>query len=250
MFFRPTFWPTAITLPALAALVGLGVWQLERLQWKAALIEERQLRASGPVIALPQDTRVLLPDLLYRPVTVTGRYDHSAEMHLLNRVRDGRPGIDLITPLIRSDRGGIVLVNRGWAPPDWVRETAADGEITVTGIVRAPGAPGWLVPDNRPAQNQWYYMDLAAMAEAAGMPPFTDYYIYATAEASAVADAEAQVTGPRTARDPHYPVAHEWRVEIPNNHLSYAITWFMLAGALAVIYVGYHLSLRRQDDGG
>ncbi len=249
--FKPTFWPTVITLPALAVLVGLGVWQLERLQWKTALIEERQLRASGPAIALPQDSRVLLPDLLYRPVTVTGRYDHLAEMRLLNRVRDGKPGVDLITPLVRSDRGGIILVNRGWVPLDRTLSVAApEGEMTVTGIVRAPGTPGWFVPDNRPAENQWYYMDLAAMAEAAGMPPFADYYVYATDESPAEPDPEDPTTEADAAFDRRYPAAHEWRVDTRNDHLGYAITWFSLATALLVVYVAYHVTLRRRDDDG
>jgi len=182
--------------------------------------------------------------LVFRKVTITGRYMHEAEMHLLNRVRDGMPGINLITPLVRADGGGTLMVNRGWAPMDWPGTPTGGygGEsvtIEVTGVVRIPESPGWLTPDNEPEKNAWYYIDLAGMAAAAGVFPFTDYYIFATGEKS-LSDAAT----PWLAPDPN-----EWRIDLPNNHLTYAITWFSLAGVLLVIYAVYHTRRRGADDG-
>jgi len=250
---RPTFWPTAITVPAFAVLVGLGGWQLYRMQWKAGLIEELQIRERAPAIPLPLDTRIPASDLLYRPVRVTGRYIHDGETYLLNRVRDGTPGNNVITPFVRADGGPTLMVNRGWAPLDWPpaaeRETdAQDREVEVTGIVRAPDPPGWLTPQNRPDRNEWYYLDLSAMAESVGVLPFVDYYIYATSEALVVdAPAEGEAAAADTAATPDeaetpptppaYPVPNTWRTDLPNNHLSYAITWFALAAALLVVYL-------------
>lgn len=219
-----------MTLPMLAALVALGVWQLQRMEWKAALIEEVRIRGAASAIVLPVDDRIPAADLVHRPVRVTGRFMHEAEMHLLNRVRDGKPGIDLVTPFVRSDGGPTLLVDRGWAPMDWAGTAGVDAgpeqqEIEVTGVVRAPEAPGWLTPVNRPEANEWYYVDLSAMAGSVGILPFVDYYIYATGESPAA---------------PGYPVANVWRIDLPNNHLSYAITWFSLAVVLLVVYFVYH----------
>lgn len=232
MRFKPTLWPTLTTLPMLAVLVGLGQWQLDRLDWKAARIDERTARAADSPITLPDAGQIPADALLYRPVRVSGQYIHDREMYLLNRVRDGKPGVHVITPLIRADNGAVLLVDRGWAPFGWP-ETAARNEpsepvvVTVTGIVRPASPPGWLVPDNRPSENQWYFVDLAAMARSAGVQPFTNYYVFATAESPAGA--------------PVYPVANQWRVDLPNDHLSYAITWFALAGVLFLVYFAYHI---------
>lgn len=245
MSFRPTFWPTLITVPMLAVLVALGVWQLQRMEWKATLIEELKLRGSAPAIALPSDDRIPAADLLFRPVTLTGSYMHEAELHLLNRVRDGVPGINLITPLLRSDGGPPILVDRGWVPLDWkAAPLGAPTEVTVTGVVRRPPEPGLFTPQNRPGTNDWYYLDLVAMAGSAGILPFPEYYIYAIAETPAQPPADPAADGSGAAGA--YPLANEWRVDLPNDHLSYAVTWFVLAGALAAIYLLYHTTWRRR----
>ncbi len=244
MQFRPTLWPTAITVPALVILVLMGYWQVQRLQWKTELIRELEIRGAAPAIPLPTDPRIPAEDLVFRKVMVTGRYMHEAEMHLLNRVRDGMPGINIVTPLVRTDGGGTLMVNRGWAPMDWPGTPVGGygGEpvtIEVTGVVRIAEEPGWLTPGNEPEKNAWYYIDLAGMAAAAGVFPFTDYYIFATGERNL-----SDVAAPWLAPDPN-----EWRIDLPNNHLTYAITWFSLAGVLLVVYAVYHTGRRDADDG-
>ena len=47
--FRPQFWPTVFTVPAVLALLALGTWQVQRLHWKEGLIAERQAGLSAPV---------------------------------------------------------------------------------------------------------------------------------------------------------------------------------------------------------
>jgi surfeit locus 1 family protein len=242
--FRPTLWPTLVTIPALAILILFGWWQVERLQWKTELIRELEIRAAGPAIPLPPDARVSAEDLAFRTVTVIGHYMHEAEMHLLNRVRDGLPGINIFTPLVRADGGGTLLVNRGWAPIDWPGTPIDDQDVypiivEVTGVVRIPDPPSWLTPDNEPERNAWYYIDLTAMSAAAGILPFTDYYVLATGEKN-LSDEPV----PWLAPDPN-----EWQINLPNNHLTYAITWFSLAGVLFIIYVIYHTRRRGPDDG-
>lgn len=225
--FRPALWPTVMTVPALAALVALGTWQVERLAWKEALIAERAAGLAAPPLALPREVEDPA-GLAFRRVTVRGRFRHEAEFHLLATSRTGRAGYHVITPLVRGDGGATVLIDRGWVPyerkdPETRAAGQLDGTVPVTGIVRGPGAQGRFVPDNRPEENTWYWRDLDAMAARAG-PDVRPLLVEA---------------GP--APNPGgYPLGGQTRTELANRHLGYALTWYALAAALAVIYVVYH----------
>ncbi|MDP6708991.1 MAG: SURF1 family cytochrome oxidase biogenesis protein, partial [Alphaproteobacteria bacterium] len=97
MRFRPTLLPTLMTLPALLVLLGLGGWQLQRLEWKEGLIAERQARLAAAPIALPP--RFDAAPLAHRRVHLAGTFRHEAEIHLGARVHKGISGIEVLTPL-------------------------------------------------------------------------------------------------------------------------------------------------------
>ncbi len=229
--FRPTFWPTLFSVPVLAALIGLGIWQLQRLEWKDAEIAERRARGGAPPVSLPaavDDPR----ELAFVRVRVRGTFDHGSERYLVARPLDGRPGLHVVTPLVLED-GRALLVDRGWVPesrkdPATRAEGQLPGVVELEGLLRTGGWRGytWLRPENLPAENVWLWVDLAAMAETAGLArPVIGVYLDA---------------GP--AENPGgLPVGGQARIELPNDHLGYAITWFSLALALVVIYVVYHL---------
>jgi surfeit locus 1 family protein len=235
MHFRPTFWPTLFTVPALLVLLGLATWQVERLQWKEGLIAERTARTTAAPIALPQAGTQLSPealaDLDYRRATATGHFLHDREIYLAARTMQGAIGYQVVTPLQRTD-GSIVLVNRGWVPDDRKdpRKRAdgqVAGDVAVEGAIRAPGRQHWLQPDNDPAKNVWFWTDLGAMAQHAGAAP--ERLVPVFLEAGAAPNPGG------------LPVGGQTRVNLPNDHLQYVITWYALAIGLAVIYVIYHL---------
>jgi surfeit locus 1 family protein len=235
MTFRPTFWPTMFTAPALLVLLGLGTWQVERLHWKDGLIAERTERTTAAPIALPQAGTNLsadaLADLDYRRAAATGQFLHGREMYLAARTMQGAIGYQVVTPLQRAD-GSILLVNRGWVPDDRKdparrAEGQVAGNVTIEGAIRAPGRQHWLQPDNEPAKNLWFWMDLGAMAQHAGAPPERLVPVFLEAGS--------------TPNPGGLPVGGQTRVNLPNDHLQYAITWYALAVGLAVIYVLYHL---------
>jgi len=238
--FRPRLWPTLIVLPMLAVLVGLGAWQLERRAWKAEVLDRIEQRITAPAVPLPAD--IDDPDAWdYRHVRVTGAFLHDRELHLLPRTRDGQAGAHVITPLRRTGEVApdqVVLVNRGWVPTDRIDpatrpEGLVEGPVTVEGVVRVPEGRGWVQPDNEPARNLWYWIDLPAMAAAAGAPDAPPVLV----------DAVGAPGGPTL------PVGGQTVVDIPNNHLQYALTWFALAAALLAIYVLYHLRSPADADG-
>lgn len=234
MTFRPTFWPTVITVPALFVLLGLGAWQVERLYWKEGVIAERKERTTAEPVALPAAGAPLPPaafvDLDYRRATATGEFLHEHEMYLAARTMAGAVGYQVVTPLRLGD-GSFVLVNRGWVPnerkdPASRAEGQVNGVVTVDGAMRAPGTQHWLQPDNEPAKNLWFWSDISAMAQHAGVAPAQLVPVYLEAGA---------------APNPGgLPIGGQTKVELPNDHLQYAITWFALAIGLAVIYVLYH----------
>jgi surfeit locus 1 family protein len=228
---------TALTLAMLAVLVGLGVWQVKRLHWKQALIAQIETRSKGAPISLAEATAMPEEgrDPSYWRVRVSGRLDHAKERYLFG-VSEGRAGWHVITPL-KTEDGETVLIDRGFVPdrlkhPSTRAEGQVEDLVTVTGIARAPGPPGLFNPDNEPGANRWFWRDLEAMAqsmfaeEPAKLAPF-----FLEAEKGGVPGG--------------WPEGGQTRLDLPNNHLQYAITWFLLAACLLVIYGMYAWKARR-----
>ena len=160
--------PLLMTLAALLVLLSLGVWQLQRLQWKNALIAEMEAQMALPAVPLPLG-HLNVEEWRYRKATVTGRFHHDKEIHLYAPSSKGLPGYQIITPLERSD-GSYVMFNRGWAPmemrnPDKRPEGQIEGIVTVTGLGRAPWPRNTFVAENAPEKNIWFYGDLEGMAK-------------------------------------------------------------------------------------
>ena len=225
--FRPRLWPSLITATMIATLLAMGTWQLERLEWKRGLIAEMTERIASPARALPPPP-VDAAALRYRPIRIQGRFHHGRELYLEARSHQGRAGLHLVTPFA-LDGGRVVLVDRGWVPPDRRRpETRAEGQIggpvSLIATLRTGGWKGYdfLRPENDPAGNAWVWMDLPRMAESTGLEGVvSDYYL--------VAGAAPNPGG--------LPIGRAPRIDLPDNHLAYALTWYALAFALLVIYL-------------
>lgn len=215
---------------ALVLLLGLGTWQVQRLHWKLGLIATMKARMSAAAVPLPAGTKIDARSWAYRRVRLEGHYLNGKAMHLLAyETRSGTLGYDLVTPFLRADGEGAVLVNRGWvprgqggnaAPP---KIGAVTGPVTVIGIVHPAWKGGLFTPRNEPGRGLWFAGDAAAMGATAGLqvPPL-------------LVD---RVAGP----DPRaLPIGGQTRVDLPNHHLQYAITWYLLALVLVVIFVRYH----------
>jgi surfeit locus 1 family protein len=228
--FRPLFWPTLFTAPAVLLLLGLGSWQIQRLYWKQDLIAQRQAAVSAaPILAtgnLEEDAR----GMEFRHVTDEGVFLHDKEIFLGATSEAGRQGYQVLTPLLEPG-GRIVFVNRGFIPAelkDPAKRAAGQilGTVRVQGLLRLPpaGKPTWFLPDNRPDLNYWFWVDLPAMSAADKLDRVASFYIDA--------DASPNPGG--------WPKGGVTRLALPNDHLQYAITWFSLAVALMVIYFLFH----------
>ncbi|MGF1456341.1 MAG: SURF1 family protein [Alphaproteobacteria bacterium] len=230
--FRPYPVLTVFSVLALALLLSLGQWQLERRIWKLDLIEKLEARPALPAVPLHTLERDGLGDIAsleYRPVTLSGAFDHGAEMPVFGHVGAGQPGYFIITPLKR-DGAPPVLVNRGFVPmafrdPATRAAGQVTGRVTLTGLIRSPGRKGSFTPDNDPAAAQWYWRDWPAMAAWANVPDALPLFVDARESATppgGMPRGGASVTMPR------------------NNHLGYAVTWFGFALCLIGVYGAYH----------
>lgn len=229
MTFRPQLRPTLIMLPVLAALIGLGIWQLQRLEWKEGLIEAARERASAPPVSLQQALSEYPESLEYRRVRVRGRFDHANEVYLFTKPQGDGPGYNVITPLVREE-GPPVLVERGFVPqdmrlPETRPEGQVQGEVKITGLLRTPQEGTLFTPPPDEEKRIWYARNVAAMTHAAGVPGAPPVIVAA---------------GPEATPEAGWPRGGTTPVEFVNRHLEYALTWFALAAVLAVIYFVWH----------
>lgn len=221
--------PGVASLIALATLLSLGVWQLERKAWKEDLIARivRQTRAE-PVAPPAVESWDPARDE-FRHVQVSGRFLNDQETLVHGLAAGETPGRALqgyyvLTPLRRDD-GSIVLINRGFVPTELKaqgdrRDGLIEGPTRVTGILRASEARGLFVPEPDPSRGEWFNRDVSGIAAARGLSAVAPYLI----EADAV---PSQTTWPR---------GGQLRVDLPNNHLQYAFTWFGLAACLIGVF--------------
>ena len=224
-----------VVLAAFGVLVGLGVWQLERLAWKEGLIARVEARIHREPVEPPAEAdwpQVDYEHDEYRRVSVQGRLRHDLEVQvyaLIDTAPDGSggPGYWVITPLVTAD-GSTILINRGFVPTDrrspaTRAEGQVDGLVTVTGLLRLPEEAVLFTPANDPAKDSWFVRDPEAIAAAKGLVRVAPFLI----------DADA------TPNPGGLPRGGLTRIAFPNRHLEYALTWFGLAATLLGVFAAY-----------
>ena len=223
--------PALVVLLATALLVWLGVWQMRRLAWKETLLAHMEARLAAPAgpLPAPAEWAGLRPDdYEFRHVRAQGVYEPQAQALVFAgavSVDKGpaRPGYYVMTPL-RLAGGATLLVNRGFLPidladPERRGPPPPAGPQSVTGHMRAPESRNAFTPADKPDRGEFFARDPAALGAAKGMAlaPFT-------------LDAET-----RGAAD--WPRGGAVLERPPNNHLSYALTWFGLAATLVAFFL-------------
>lgn len=217
-------WASLFTIAGLAVLLGLGTWQLQRLQWKQGVLAELEAAyqiEDLPVITTRAGFQALPSDASFFPVKLQGVYDAPASVMLTPRTNEGKSGAHLITPLTLRD-GSQILVNRGWVSPDYTheQEEIATPAVVIRALMRKAERPNLFVPENNPADGQWHRLNAEEIAAHLDLDLATDKIAYVMSEM------------------PSTPVTHEsvlvWQP--PNNHLGYAIFWFSMGAVLIIIY--------------
>ena len=200
-----------------AAFLSLGVWQLQRREWKHALIAQIDARIHAAPVPVPDRAawpRISAQDA-YRRVVAEGQWLRDRET-LVRATTVLGSGYWVMTPLRTA--GGVVLVNRGFIPPEQ-RDAAMRGEangddpVRVVGLLRLSEPGGGFLRSNAPAEDRWYSRAVTAIAQQRGLGDAAPFFI----------DAEGAPTPGR------YPVGGLTVIRFADNHLIYALTWFGLA---------------------
>lgn len=237
MTFRFRLVLAAATLVAFCALCSLGAWQLQRLAWKNDLVARTTARLGAPPIPLADAlARADAGENLdYQPVVAEGAYRHNAAANVFGTY-GGKAGVYVFAPFDWAGPDGqsaVIYVNRGFAPQDFADpSTRADGLVSglvrIEGLLRRAevkrGLEKSLAPEDQPTDNLYFTRDPKVLAAAHGFDA-PSYYIDSFG-------AEIIASWPRGGLT---------RVEFPNRHLEYALTWFGLAGALVGVYLAYSL---------
>lgn len=231
-------WPAlAATVMAALLLVALGVWQLQRLAWKNGVLAQIEARSAGAPVPIPPEAAWpgLRPeDYEYRHVTAAGTYlGRDALVYRgagPNAPAGEGPGFLVVTPLALDD-GGIVLVNRGFAPSAQAEAARAKpaGRVAVAGLMRGPEPRNLFTPADQPDKGVWFTRDPASIAAGLGLPGVAPFTIDV--------DARPERSG--------WPRPGATQLAIANNHLAYALTWFGLAASLVGVAIVFLVGSRR-----
>jgi surfeit locus 1 family protein len=240
---------SAAMLAALAVILGLGIWQLQRKAWKEALIARLEAQARRPPVPLD------LARLRDEPVAAwefslaeaSGRFLHALEFHVWTPQRQGSAWT-VFTPFELADAGTdryvpIVMVARGIVPdavksPSARRPGQVDGRVSIIGRLRAGEIPGTFAATADIARNQWHARDIRAMRRVVA-----EALVAASASgnadeaAAAIPDAYLEIQAePPPGGWPRPMLAP---VNLRNDHLGYALTWFGIAATLLGVYTAF-----------
>jgi surfeit locus 1 family protein len=213
----------ALILLATIAISALGVWQLQRNEWKQDLVAHYEARSTGTAIDALASATLEPAETNFRLVDAHGTWDYANAMTLANRVRHTSRGEELVVPLVLQDGGPALLVNRGWFPEGTrdraITELQARDQVAITGLARDPG--------DREARviQSGAWNTLVPTSMGATLPyPVLPWYV---------------IEGERLERLPPpgspIPVQGWFPFQNTTPHVQYAITWFSIAATLLVV---------------
>ncbi len=219
---------------ALVVLLGLGTWQLQRNEWKQDLVERSHARTDAAPLALRGSTDVDPEEVDYRRVTLEGHWLPEGALTLVNRVRAGTLGLEVVVPFRPADGGPDVLVNLGWIPTArdqagvdafTVTDALPPGETTISGLARDFSGVDGRSLDGASSQPRWTGLAPSAIQEASGAPLAPWVVIAGEEREGAPAQGEA------------LPVQGWQRFHNTTPHIEYALTWFGIAAVLVAAAV-------------
>ncbi len=210
LFFFQLFLALFITL-----FCALGTWQLYRLQWKMELISEITFGLNSTPIKYSNSIKKN-----YQRVVSDGFYNFKDQIYLYSLNQKGKPGFDVITPFETVGKE-IVLVNRGWIPKE-LKElpeiNSIQGSTKVIGLLRKIYKANIFKPDNDIKGNIWFSVNIDDLEKFTGNK-FSNFIIY-------LEDLDVKA-----------PLPRKITVDVPNNHLKYAITWYSIAISILFFYL-------------
>jgi surfeit locus 1 family protein len=228
--FRPAPVMSVLALAALALLLSLGAWQLQRKAWKEGLIAEIAARAAAPPMSLRDalNTADHLPadqhgQIEFRRVRVTGPIVEAKPIPFATP--DPDEVHRALVPVLAEGRTVFLDIRTPGEGVPLGDAKTFDGE----GVLRFGKPANNFTPPNDVARDQWFWPDLQAAAQARGLPAPAPFFLAIQA--------------------PGGPPNNSATPDLPNRHLEYALTWFGLAGTLVGVYLAWHHKAGRLSFG-
>jgi len=192
--------------------IGLGTWQIIRLDWKNNLILEIENSLKNPPVELAQSNKEN-----FLKIKTSGSIDFDKQIYLYNLNESGTPGFEVINPIIIGDEN--YLINRGWIPFEkkGTQEINVFDQKNIIGTLKLQGKKNIFKPDNDLDENYWFSLNREDIFKFTGKN-FSKYIIYL--------DGNYQ-----------FPKPKKITANISNNHQKYAITWFSLALSILLLYL-------------
>ena len=192
--------------------IGLGTWQIIRLNWKNNLILEIENSLKNPPVELAQSNKEN-----FLKIKTSGSIDFDKQIYLYNLNESGTPGFEVINPITIGDEN--FLINRGWIPFEkkGTQEINVFDQENIIGTLRLQGRKNIFKPDNDLDENYWFSLNREDILKFTGKN-FSKYIIYL--------DGNYQLPRPK-----------KITANISNNHQKYAITWFSLALSILLLYL-------------
>ena len=187
-------------------LFSLGTWQLYRLQWKKDLISQidRGLK-STPI----KYTKTVNNN--YQRVFLEGQYNFENQIYLYSLNKKGQPGFDVITPFQTLDSENI-LINRGWINKEMKNKAEINlvNKNLTQGLLRKIVKKNMFKPDNDIEKNVWFSININEIQEITGKN-FSNFVLFLEDKTI------------------NLPTPKKITIDVPNNHLKYAITWYSIS---------------------
>ncbi len=194
---------------------SLGTWQLYRLQWKIELISEITFGLDSTPIKYSSSLKKN-----YQRVISEGSYNFKNQIYLYSLNDKGKPGYDVITPFITFGNENV-LVNRGWIEKELKGKPEINNNLKseiIIGLLRKIYKPNIFKPDNDLKNNIWFSVNLDNLEKFTGKK-FANYVIF--------------LENPKI----KVPIPKKITIDVPNNHLKYAITWYSIAISILLYYL-------------
>ena len=230
--FKPKIIPIIATILGLAILLSLSGWQLKRLSWKKNLIETRIDRYEKNSKEL--DELKDISNSEFYKVNVVGSFLNNKEMFMPALSKNGNNGFHILVPIKLLD-GKTIIYDTGWVPThkkeQAKRTENLDDNISIKeSVIRLPGRKGKYQPDNELENNFWFFVDTQEMSKYLNLNVEKEFYL------------EAANDGPEG-----YPLGGQTRIYIRNNHLQYAITWFLIACTLLGVFLAASIKIEKSN---
>ena len=192
--------------------IGLGTWQIVRLNWKNNLILEIENSLKNPPVELAQSNKEN-----FLKIKTSGVINFDKQIYLYNLNNSGTPGFEVINPITIGDEN--YLINRGWIPFEkkGAQEINVFDQKNIIGTLKLQGRKNIFKPDNDLDKNYWFSLNREDILKFTGKN-FSQYIIYLDGNYK-------------------FPRPKKITANISNNHQKYAITWFSLALSILLLYL-------------